>query len=432
MKLLGPGAVVLLIALGAYLRLSDLGAPPLQFDEGVNWYLASSANASGRIPYDAEHFHGPLFFRILAQTGLDSEAALRMPSAFAGLLALVTSVLLARRQVGWVGAAAVSALLAFDPITAFYSRLAIHESLFALLTLLFTLTLWCYGRHPRWPSGVAAGALLGLLAATKETCVVPLAATFAALMVTFRPQPKALALGLGCLMFGATLGISVGFGSVTGASEFARGLWAWMEKGISDRTQFQPWWFYPQQLFLSSPLALLGILGLFSDNQCTKYLALQGLGSLVLYSLLPYKTPWLLVSIVPVLLISLGLQAQRVVPALLCSMATVLVYCTPASTAYVRLNDSTPEVRNLAQDLRTQCGPIGPTCSVFVGAKWYWPLPFYLRDLNARITYADGPKPIPIETFDVIILPPQARALHGWTRREYTLSRVQSVSAFWR
>lgn len=432
MKRIGPFVALLLVSVGIYLRLVDLHEPPLQFDESVNWHLASLYQGSGALPYNAEHFHGPLFFRLLALTNLDSEHATRLPSAIAGVILLFVCCLTAKRHGGWRAANTVAALLALDPLMVFFNRVAIHESLFALLTVSYVLTLWSFAETRTWSLGLVAGVFLGLLAATKETCVISFVASLVALALTVKPPVNVLAGGALTVAVGAVVGVSLGFSSLSGVADVPRGIWAWAEKGLSDATQFQPWWFYLRQLATSSPLAILGLVALMGRNSFSRYLAAQGFLCLLAYSLLPYKTPWLLVSVVPLLLMALGIETRRPAQALLTSTTAAVMYLTPASTAYLRLNDSSPDVRMLAHDVEATCARVGESCAVFIGARWYWPLPFYLRHLHAQVTYADGPKALPVDTFDVIVLPSQARGLEGWMRREYTLSRVQSVSAFWR
>ncbi len=420
------------MALGIYSRVIGLGAKPLQFDEAVNWHLAKTYALSGQVPYDPQHFHGPLFFRIVATVGLDSEFELRLPSVAAGLLLLLVCVGVAWKRAGLGAAASAAALIALDPLIVFYNRTAIHESVFAFLSLLCTFLFWYLMSVRTWKWALLTGLVCGLLAATKETFVISVLSSILPLLYMYRSKLRVPVRCLLILFVGAFISTFVAFDSFTIPFELLSGVWNWSKTGLSDSTQFQPWWFYFERVAASSPLVVFALFALVSKDTFSKYLSVQGIIAFFLYSLIPYKTPWLLMSVIAPLGLAAALQMRTVSSAFQCSAIMLCLNFMPSTTAYLQLNDTSPDVRQLASEIETHCAEFDGTCEVFIGAKWYWPLPFYLRSLQGKVYYADGPRAIPLEKFDVIVLPVDARDVSGWSRKDFRLSRVQRVGIFWR
>jgi len=139
--------VVLLIA--AFLRLYGLnnGSPPgLEHDEVAHWLINQeildgnhSIYFSGAYGHEAGYHYLQSAFMVLLG---DNALALRLPSAFLGLLVVAVSFALARRLFGLKAAVLSSSLLAvlFWPV--FYSRLGLRAISLPLLSGLSAYFWW--------------------------------------------------------------------------------------------------------------------------------------------------------------------------------------------------------------------------------------------------------------------------------------------------
>ena len=172
--LVAAGLIVLVAALA---RFWNLGLTPFHNDEGVNGWFTTTLIRSGTWTYDPANYHGPtLFYAALVSTtlfGLD-EVGMRLVPALFGLGALLI-VPLTRRWIGGAGALAALLLLAVSPGMVFFSRDVIHEMLLVFFTLAFVV---CMTRW--WEDGHAGFLVLGASAAaamfaTKETAVLTFA-----------------------------------------------------------------------------------------------------------------------------------------------------------------------------------------------------------------------------------------------------------------
>ncbi len=139
--------VILLVA--AVLRLyglNNLSPPGLEHDEVAHWLINQDILAGNHAIYFTEaygheagyHYYQTIFMMLLGNNAL----ALRLPSAFAGLLGLAVSFALVRRLFGLKTALFSTALLAvlFWPI--FYSRLGLRAISLPLLSGLSAYFWW--------------------------------------------------------------------------------------------------------------------------------------------------------------------------------------------------------------------------------------------------------------------------------------------------
>ncbi len=130
------GAAIL--AAGAVLRLHGLGNESFWNDEGWTWGLIRGTPSEllrGLIEHDG---HPPLYFLLLqgwSKISGVSEAALRLPSALAGILSLPLMYLLGRRLAGETAGILSMLLLALNPMHVAFSREARSYALLFLLCL---------------------------------------------------------------------------------------------------------------------------------------------------------------------------------------------------------------------------------------------------------------------------------------------------------
>ena len=321
---------VAILAVAALLRLLLLDIKPAHFDEGINGWFCDQMRVHGFYRYDPENYHGPLWFYLLfASLSLLGRNlwALRLPAVAASL----ASVWLSFRFDRFLGktAACIAALaMALSPAEVFYGRYAIHEPLFAL-----SLMITAYGLLGIWRDGTrrdlhitVAGATLLLL--LKETAVIHLvsfllAAAVLALWERIVPSRPSLPLAsrgwsasdLGRCLLVALLSLAVLYSGTffnwQGIPDFFRAYAKWFQTGTGagghEKTDFQighfaflNWYWIALMLRYEWP-ALLGLLVAvrlaWPAPAIPRFLAIYALGVLAAYSIVPYKTPWCILSI---------------------------------------------------------------------------------------------------------------------------------------
>lgn len=182
------GAVVLAL----WLRVPGLKDRPLHNDEAVNTVKFDDLRVQKYFHYDPNEYHGPtLYYFTLPSAWLarqwsfaqTSEITYRsIPIAFGVGLMLLT--LLLRRDLGNGATFWTMLLLAVSPAFVFYSRYYIHEMLLVFFTFGAIACGWRFVRSGQWRWACLTGAGVGLMYATKETWVLPMAAAGGAAALT--------------------------------------------------------------------------------------------------------------------------------------------------------------------------------------------------------------------------------------------------------
>jgi len=351
-SLLIEGAIVLLAAL---LRLWQLDLKPPHFDEGINGWFVDQMRVQSYYKYDPENYHGPLYFYglFISLSLLGRNLwALRMPAVLSSI-ASVWVVLRFKRYFGTIAARFAALALALSPGAVFYGRYAIHES-WMVLSLLITT----WGILGLWKSGarrdlIALISGITLLLLIKETAVIHIACfIIAAGVLAFweRLSPSLPAMPFAgrqwtnrdlmcCCVLSALALIffySGTFFNMGGIADFFRAYANWFHTGTGDgghvKSDYQVdrlnyYWLnlilaaLPGQIGKDVGLlnyywlalmrwyewpALLGLLyGLrlafpvrFFGGSMTRYVAVYAIGTFVAYSIVPYKTPWCIISII--------------------------------------------------------------------------------------------------------------------------------------
>ena len=318
-----------IMGLAVFLRFLLLGMKPPHFDEGINGWFVDQVMKNGFYRYDPTNYHGPLHFYVLllAQNLFGRNLwAIRLPV----VLVSIVGVWLIFKFEPFVGrnASRIAALaMAISPGFVFYGRYAIHEvwlQLFSTMFILGLLGLWKFGRlNYLWYAGMGlAGMIL-----TKETYAIHLACAILAipaLAVSYAlsrlPDAKpakqtwtwidlAMVLGVGAAAI--IFFYSGTFLNWDGVKGLYLAFKAWTETGTAGHGHEKAWdywfkimgpsWEAGGENFTAYELPMLAglILCLFCQkfkNLSVRYLAIYGVGSLVAYSYVKYKTPWCIIS----------------------------------------------------------------------------------------------------------------------------------------
>ncbi len=334
--------ILLLIAVAAILRLWHLELRPPHHDEGVNGWFAERVARDGYYRYDPANYHGPTYFYLLAAArrvfgfGLWQ---LRLPGVLIGLGACFLPLLL-RRRIGRPAALAACGILAVSPTLVYFARYAIHESLLAALGLLATAcTLrWADSDKVRWLYGAAA-AIAGMIA-TKETTILFIAAGGLWLggetVIESIRSRRLVTLGRRWTMSIRVAAIIVSLLAVmaiihviayTGAfrapgrivdqlSRSVQAYFLWKRTGVHESGHAKSAWYYVHlgaryELVLYL-FALVGTIAGFRDR-AVRGAAIVGFTLLGLYSVIPYKMPWLPLGWLMLLAIPAGTGVAAVV-----------------------------------------------------------------------------------------------------------------------
>ena len=304
-----------------FLRFFLLGIKPAHFDEGINGWFVDQLTKDGFYRYDPTNYHGPLHFYVLFL----SEAlfgrnlwALRLPVVLVSIGCVWLSLKfepLTGRTVSRVAALA----MAVSPGFVFYGRYSIHEVwlvLFSMMFILGLLGLWKFGTtNYLWCAGMGvAGMIL-----TKETYIIHIACAAIAIPVvmisnainrlpdakparqewTYVDLAMVLCVGIGVVIFF----YSGTFFHWSGVKGLYRAYAPWFTTGSEGHGHEKKWYYWVTTLMVRYEWpALIGLaLCLFCQqlkNFTLRYLAIYGVGTLAAYSIVHYKTPWCIISII--------------------------------------------------------------------------------------------------------------------------------------
>ncbi|MDD5350829.1 MAG: TIGR03663 family protein [Chthoniobacteraceae bacterium] len=344
-RLLGWG----IVALALVLRLLWLGIKPPHFDEGVNGWFVDQMTRQGYFSYDPTNYHGPFHFYVLfvMQTLFGrSIEVMRMPLVLINT-ANVWLLLQFRRFIPWRACLFAALAFAVSPGMLFYSRYAIHEA-----WLVFGMTLGLWGAAELWARGTArglwaagAGALLMLL--NKETHIIHFAAFALALAtlavlelilpsakdgVPTRPAARQWSWAIlgdiaagslfllaffysGGFLEPAPEGVSAAQFHGEQFARFFSAFTAWSHTGLHGTDHAKPWYYWLQLFVRYEVPALIGLFWSLRAlwpgmNRLARFVAIYGCGTLVGYSIVPYKTPWCVISLLWPFLILFGCAAD--------------------------------------------------------------------------------------------------------------------------
>jgi uncharacterized protein (TIGR03663 family) len=446
---------ILAVAVGASaFRLPRLALRPMHGDEANQAVKAGALLETGVYRYDPREHHGPsLYYLTLPSAWLDSvrtfadsdEAMYRIVPAVFGI-AIILLLALVGDGIGRPAAVVAGVLTAISSAMVFYSRYYIQETLLVFFTLAVIVCGWRYVRTKSVVWAVLTGAAAGLMHATKETWVLAAAAmaaalALAALWTRWRDgpagglrdalRPWAVVVGLAAAVVVAAAFYSSFGSNLLGPLDSILAYGSYCNKAVGDELHSHPWYFYLQMLIADRPsrgffwseglivgLAVVGFVAALTrrgrpakHKPLARFLAFYTLILTVLYAVIPYKTPWCMLSFLSGMILLAGVGAAalvRLVPgrplkAIVCVLLAagavhlgwqsyLLSYRFSADSRnpYV-YGHTSADVLNLAARMEqlARVSPEGHNMQVHVVTpESYWPLPWYLRRFNEdRVGY---------------------------------------------
>lgn len=321
-RLVGVLAAIVLLSAVCF-RFVDLGLKPAHHDEAVNYAFTKKLVEKAEYRYNHTAYHGPFLYFVgvpAAALGGYSKTALRFTPALFGLLTVLLLLAMAR-WIGTPGALFAAALVAVGPADVYFSRTFIHEIYFAFA---FAGTLWAMfaaGRTGRPLAVVAFYVFLAIAFTTKETAAFNAMAFTLALVVAWladaygrSDEPFAAGPLIGRPTFYPfiwAIGISVTLWLLLftsfltnpqGMLDFFKAYLPWFETGVKKATHVKAWTYFFELLatyyWPALPLAAFALVRA-AQKRRPRSLALGviALTLLAVYTIIPYKTPWCIVTI---------------------------------------------------------------------------------------------------------------------------------------
>lgn len=455
-----------IIIIAGLLRFVSTADRPVHTDEAVNAFILAELLEKGNYVYDRHEYHGPSLYYlslpaawIRSQSSLTAldETTLRAVPAIAGMLIILLILWLAK-PLGWRFVIIATSILAVAPPMVYYSRYYIHEMMLVGFNLGFILGMYRYFLSKNMAWIIVSGVFAGLMAATKETWVLIGFAQCVAGAVTvfwfaykgskhpkdqwqsiFRNlqesirnerksmNPRHLAFFFLSACFVALALFSSLMKNPAGVPDAVKAYADYFHRAGLDTAHIHPWYYYFKLLITNECsrfpfradawVLLLGIAG-FVHVMLSKsrhnlslpffiFVAIYGMLTAIIFSTIPYKTPWNLLPFwLPAAIMAAYFIEQlavyfirlRILPWLFLLTAIPLSHltyqtwkdnfsqghepCNPFTYAH-----PTKEIFLLTEEIQQLAKTVPEGRKLFIEVivpdNEYWPLPWYLRHFNS-------------------------------------------------
>ncbi len=455
-KLLCVAIFILAAAAAVWFRFHQIDIKPFHHDEGVNSFFLLNL---GTYKYDPTNYHGPtLYYFAYLALGVfgKTDLALRFTPALFGVLT-VLMIWLLRKHLGSVGTPVAAFFMALSPGLVYYSRDFIHEMSFGCFSLGIVAGAWRYAETKNFTWLALMSISAGLLFATKETAVITAAVMTIAIVSAaiwdaarklirehqFTPAALVRELKRDCARVFPSLDHTLAaviififinvffysslFAHWQGVADAINSIALWTARSGSEHVK--SFWYYFGILFkLELPLLVGSLLaGIFILLRGTRFWLFAGawtLGMALAYSIIGYKTPWLMISFLVPMAIVTGYAAEQIYRTLPLTslkllwatvLVTVLIFCgrlawkvnfdkhddNDNSSGYFTATGKRKEFRpytdglygyvyaqtdrdflTFVQAVKDEADklPTGKGTGIYVASPDYWPLPWYLHD----------------------------------------------------
>jgi uncharacterized protein (TIGR03663 family) len=308
-------------------------------DEAIQaWRLGNLIEGEG-FEYLPDDGHGPgLLFLTLPvlwiksiddYVGLEEKIIRTAPAIYGSLLIIL--MLLFKRLIKIPGIAAAAILMALSPMHVYYSRYYIMEIPMLALLALFIFFSWKYLENQKLRWMIGAGFICGLMHATKETFIISIAALVISSTAVFILEEinkrttarlklknliKNFCIGFTFMILASASLYSIFFDNLSAIKESYTSYLNYLSRAEGSGHE-KPFFYYlkliawnKMELYTWNEMATLilavaGVIFSFLKNNTPtkqtiflRVLSLYTIITLLIYSIIPYKTPW---SILPFL-----------------------------------------------------------------------------------------------------------------------------------
>ena len=437
-----PLIFLIIFCIAAAIRLPRLSSRPMHTDEAVHG-IKLGQMLQGNYQYNPEEYHGPALniFTIPAAllTGQQSlvqitESTLRLIPVIFSLLTLCLIFGLSR-ELGFGPVCMAGLLFSISPAFVYYSRYYIQETLLVCFSLGMLFSAVHFIRRPSVLSSALLGLFLGLMQATKETWILSFFALLLALLLLNNDRSFIKFIRIRHLIAAVTMLVvtslilnSVFFTDLRGFPESWLSLMNYARRAGGDGHNF-PWFFYFHRLLffrgnsgsvfseiLIFILALAGIMIQFrrpsAFQPALRLVFWYTLILTLIYVVIPYKTPWLVLNFWIGWIILAGSGAYALIrnirespyklPVIL-MLAAGYIHLSGQSAMAIGRYDTHPDnpwvyahpdrsilqLENLIRQIPQTDSEGNPVViEVIYPGHEYWPLPWMLRDVP-RISWTD-------------------------------------------
>jgi len=431
------------------LRLPLLEQRPMHGDEAVHADKFSLLLEEGVYIYNPIEYHGPTlnyltlisaWFGSAEKLTEVSEFTLRIVPVFFGVL-LVLLLLLMVDGLGPRVAVCAAVLTAISPAMVFYSRYYIQEMLLVCFTFGAITSGYRYTQSKNFLWAVLAGIFLGLMHATKETCIIAFGSMFLALllMLLMRCRQKESVLntvkaikpthfiaGLAAAVVISALFYSSFLTNPGGILDSFLTYTTYFDRAASNTLHIHPWYYYLNMLIYSrysggpiwteALILLLAVIGFIAamtkkglssaDVHLLRFIAFYTLFMTVFYSVIPYKTPWCMLGFLHGMILLAGVGAVALVRWVPNVLPRLIIICLLIEASLHLAWQAYLGSYRFYADSRNPYVYAHPTIDVFTIAQRvedmarvhqdgkqmhiqvicpeddYWPLPWYFRSFS--------------------------------------------------
>ena len=471
------------------LRLWNLDIKPPHFVEGINGWFVDQMKISGYYRYDPENYHGPLYFYVLfvflSLLGRNLWA-LRLPAVIS-CIAAVWIALRLDRFFGHRSARLGALALALSPAAVFYGRYAIHESMLVLALMITTWGILGLLQDGRCRELIVTVIGVSLMLLIKETALIHLGCfvlsggclfLWQRIVPVMPPHKLAkqtwsgrdLVLCCSLSLFALLFFYSGTFLNWAGAGDFFLAYSKWFNTGsgagghIKEEYQLGPinyYWIalmgryeWPSLLGLAFAIRLA-----FPAPILQRYLAIYGIGTLIAYSIIPYKTPWCIISLLWPFSILFGCAVEEVravlglnpfktfgsiaVASLLLGVSMIMTirlnflhFVDPKEPyVYVQTQPGISVVTDPVLGMAAR-DPRNHSMGGQIVLESYYPLPWIFGDFTRIGYYGKDEMPATLDGDFIVALSSQqklveSRLLHPYLRRHFQLRDSMDECTVW-
>jgi uncharacterized protein (TIGR03663 family) len=496
------GFLILLFAL--LIRLFDLGERVFHHDESVHASFTLKLLETGQYKYDPA-YHGPFLFHsttvVFHFLGINDTTARLIPVLF-GVAAILLLFLL-KKELGERGVLWSAFLLSFSPSMVYFSRFFRNDMIIVFCTLATVIGGIRYLENlhspKRYPYLILATSSLAIAVSSKENAylVILMFGAYAGIYSLYRfysawkreklslkrtlvLKSSAVSPFLPEILLSGTLFIFIVMLFYTSLFRTPETLFSIVERAFSHWMEMHrieriggPFYFYiPILLVYESPILIFGTAGIVhflkkkgKNASFFLFVSYWAVASLLLYSYLQEKVPWLVVHIVLPFGILAGAYLgdffsktpdrkqenlpgteyiisgtdKKLTSGIKCSRAHILItgiliftlimsltqcisvnfYRSMEPDELMTYSQASPDIRELIEKIEGfSLGPETLKIAVVDPENLYWPLPWYLRDYEKAAYYTEPPAKT---EYDAIIVPAASRMYEKIPEEKYAL-----------
>lgn len=448
---------------GFSLRDTNIAKRSIHADESEQATTAMQLYNSGEYKYNPNGPHGPTLYYWANVTQKKPSAEITIQDYRKSLtpiaITAITLLILTGRYIGRGASWCAGACFAMSALAQIYSGYFVHEIIFAVLIYALALCAWQFTCSPNVWFALATGLLVGLAQSTKETAVISYVSIFLSFVICVilegrirenikwilwsKATPKlALAFIIGTTV--AMLAFYSSFGTNwNGVVDAFKSYSHFFEKADS-QAHASGFFYYLKLLtyqkcegakFGELPILLLSIFGFIialiyrkkSAWKCTFtiYAFLVAFFTVIILSLITYKTPWLLLSPIMFICAVAGFGGAMVVSskkfilqiigfALLGLLAYWQYTLSANASARYHSDPRNPFIyTHTVRDFDNLIKRVNSASKysqyendipvAFIAKESMWPAPFLLRKFKNVGFWNNGTIPQNIEIFDVVV-----------------------------